>query len=95
MTKPTRRKQSRRKQSRHRCPLCAQPRPNTGLPIAIPFGIPTYWSPEAALAIFEFVDEMREIILRVYGTHIQDAARERGQSALTKPMVIPDDELPF
>ena len=68
---------------------------NTGLPIAIPFGIPTYWSPEAALAIFEFVDEMREIILRVYATHIQDAARERGQSALTKPVVIPDDELPF
>ena len=90
MTKPT-----RRKQSRHRCPLCAEPRPNTGLPIVIPFAIPTYWSPEAALAIFEFVDEMREIILRVYGTHIQDAARERGQSALTKPMVIPDDELPF
>ena len=90
MTKPT-----RRFTSRHRCPLCAQPRPNTGLPIAIPFGIPTDWSPEVALAIFEFVDEMREIILRVYGTHIQDAARERGQSALTKPMVIPDDELPF
>ena len=89
----TRHKQ--RKQSRHRCPLCAEPRPNIGLPIAIPFGIPTHWSPEAALAIFEFVDEMRDIILGVYRTHIQDAARERGQSALTKPMVIPDDELPF
>ena len=58
-------------------------RPNSGLPIAIPFGIPTYWSPEAALAIFEFVDQMRDIILGVYGTHIQDAARQRGQSALT------------
>ena len=90
MTKPT-----RRFTSRHRCPLCAQPRPNAGLLIAIPFGIPTYWSPEAALAIFEFVDEMREIILRVYGTHIQDAARQRGQSALTERVIIPDDELPF
>ena len=88
-------KQKQRKQSRHRCTLCAEPRPNIGLPIAIPLGIPTYWSPEAALAIFEFVDEMRDIILAVYGIHIRDAARQRGQSALTERVVIPDDELPF
>ena len=48
-------KHQRRKQSSYPCPLCGEPRPNSGLPIAIPFGIPTYWSPEAALAIFEFV----------------------------------------
>jgi hypothetical protein len=88
-------KHKRHKQSRHPCPLCAEPRPSTGLPIAIPFGIPTYWSPEAALAIFEFVDEMRDIILAVYGTHIRDAARQRCRAALTEPVVIPDDELPF
>jgi hypothetical protein len=88
-------KHKRRKQSRRPCPLCAEPPPNTGLPIAIPFGIPTYWSPETALAILEFVDEMRDIILGVYGTHIQEAARQRGQSALTGRVVIPDDELPF
>ena len=41
------------------------------------------------------VDEMRNIILGVYGTDIQDAARQRGQSALTERVVIPDDELPF
>jgi hypothetical protein len=68
-------KHKRGKQSRRPCPLCAGPPPNTGLPIAIPFGIPTYWSPKAALAIFEFVDEMRDIILSVYGTHIPDAAQ--------------------
>ena len=90
MTKPT-----QRKQSRHRCPLCAEPRPNTGLPIAIPFGIPTYWSPEAALAIFEFVDEMRDIILAVYSTHLQDQARKRWQSPTDDRAVIQDDELPF
>ena len=88
-------KHKRRKQPRYPCPLCADPRPNAGLPSTIPFGIPTYWSPEAALAIFEFVDEMRDIILAVYGTHIQDAARQRCQSALTERVVIPDDELPF
>lgn len=88
-------KHRRRKQSRYPCPLCADPRSNPGLPIAIPFGIPTDWSPEAALAIFEFVDEMRDIILGVYGTHIQDAARQRCQSPLTERALIPDDELPF
>ena len=90
MTKPT-----RRKQSRHRCPLCAEPRPNTGLPIAIPFGIPTYWSPEAALAIFEFVDEMREIILRVYGPRLSEAACQNRYAPTDSASVIPDDELPF
>ena len=88
-------KHKRRKQSSYPCPLCAEPRPNPGLPLTIPFGIPTYWSPEAALAIFEFVDEMRDIILAVYGTHIQDAARQRCQPALTEAVAIPDDELPF
>ncbi len=90
MTQPTRRKQSRRT-----CPLCAEPPHHGGLPSAIPFGIPTYWSPEAALAIFEFIDEMRDIILAVYGTHIQDASRQRCQSTPAEPMAIPDHELPF
>jgi hypothetical protein len=30
-------KHKRRKQSGYPCPLCAEPRPNSGLPIAIPF----------------------------------------------------------
>jgi hypothetical protein len=88
-------KHKRHNQSRHRCPLCAKPQHNPGLPIAIPFGIPTYWSAETALAIFEFVDEMRDIILAVYGSHIQDAARQRYQPPLTERVIIPDDELPF
>jgi len=61
MTKPTRRKRYRRT-----CPLCTEPSHHGGLPRAIPFGVPTYWSSEAALAIFEFVDEMRDLILAVY-----------------------------
>jgi DNA replication protein DnaC len=70
-------KHKRRRQSRHPCPLYTEPRPNPGLPIAIPFGIPTYWSPEAALAAFELTDEMRDIILAVYRTNIQDIARKQ------------------
>jgi hypothetical protein len=53
------------------------------------------WSPEAALAIFEFIDEMRDIVLAVYRTDIQDAARHRCQSTPAKRVIIPDDELPF
>ena len=90
MTKPTRRKPPRRA-----CPLCAEPPRYGGLPTAIPFAIPTYWSPEAALAIFEFIDEMRDIVLAVYRTDIQDAARHRCQSTPAKRVIIPDDELPF
>jgi hypothetical protein len=47
------------------------------------------------LAIFEFVDEMRDIILGIYATQLQDAAREQWQSPPTQPPVIPDGELPF
>jgi len=85
----------RRNQPRHACPLCADPRPERGLPLTIPIGIPTYWSPEAALAIFEFIDEMRDIVLAVYGTHLEDASRKQWHSPTDNPVVIPDDELPF
>jgi hypothetical protein len=78
-------KHKRGKQSRRPCPPCAGPPLNTGLPIAIPFGIPTYWSPETALAIFEFVDEMRDIILAVYGTHIQECGQTRGAPSAAPP----------
>jgi hypothetical protein len=90
-------KSRRRKQRRHTCPcpLCAEPQPDRGLPLNIPFGIPAYWSPEAALAIFEFIDEMRDVIGAVYGTHIQDAVRQQRQSPPAERVVIPDDELPF
>jgi hypothetical protein len=87
-------KQKRRKTPRHACPFCAAPRPGRGLPLSLPFGIPTYWSPEAALAIFEFIDDMRDVILAAYCTQLQDAARKQRQSPANR-MVIPDDELPF
>lgn len=87
-------KQKRRKPPRQACPLCAEPKLNPGLPLIIPFGIPTYWSPEAAFAIFELIDEMRDIILAVYRSELQDAARQQGQYP-TDRAAIPDDELPF
>ena len=90
MTKPR-----RRRWPRHACPLCAEPRFNHGLPSTIPLGIPTYWSAETALAVFELVDEIRDIILAVYSTDIQEAARQQCQPSHAEKPFVPDDELPF
>ena len=88
-------KRQRRRKTRNPCPLCAEPRPHPGLPPAIPFGIPTYWSPEAALAIFEFIDEMRDIIAALYNTKLHDEARRQANPTPHGANVIPDDDLPF
>ncbi len=90
MTKPR-----RRRWPRHACPLCAEPRFNQGLPPTIPTGIPTYWSAETAFAVFELVDEIRDIILAVYSRDIQEMARQEYQPSDAEMTVIPDDELPF
>ena len=80
--------------SKNACPLCAAPSRQSGLPLTIPFGIPTYWSPNQALAIFEFIDEMRDIIAALYSTGLHDAARRRANPA-ADANVIPDDDPPF
>jgi hypothetical protein len=87
MTKPT-----RRRRPRYACPLCAEPRFNHALPPAIPLGIPTYWSPQTALAVFDLVDQIRDIILAVYRVDIQQASR---QASRAEEPDITDDELPF
>ncbi len=71
------------------------PRHDSALPLSIPFGIPTYWSPEQALAFFELIDEMRAVIVAVYGMHLQDEARSQYQQPPDTPLVIPDEQLPF
>ena len=35
------------------------------------------WSPEQALAIFEFIDELRDQVWQAYGSQIQRALREQ------------------
>ncbi len=88
-------KPRRRRWPRHACPLCAEPRFNPGLPPTIPLGVPTYWSAETALAVFELIDEIRDIILAVYTNDIQEAARQQCQPASAESAAITDDELPF
>ena len=81
--------------SKDACPICAAPRPQPGLPLSVPFGIPTYWSPNQALAIFEFIDEMRDIIAALYNTKLHDEARRQANPTAYGANVIPDDDLPF
>jgi hypothetical protein len=40
------------------------------------FEIPDYWTPEQALAVYELIDGLREIILSRYQAQITDALRE-------------------
>ena len=40
------------------------------------FEIPDYWTPEQALAVYELLDDLRELILSRYDLQIMDAVRE-------------------
>jgi hypothetical protein len=88
-------KRQKRKTDRPVCPLCDKPRPDQGLPLTVPFGIPRYWSSETAFAVFEFIDEMRTILLAAYQTQIQSEAQRHQQSPILERDFIPDDEVPF
>jgi hypothetical protein len=65
------------------------------LPLTVPFPIPTYWSPDEALAIFEFIDALRDLVADIYGPQITVAARQQYQDPPLDRMVIPEDERPF
>jgi hypothetical protein len=41
------------------------------------FEIPDYWTPEQAMAVYELIDGLREIILSRYEAQIMDALREK------------------
>jgi hypothetical protein len=58
------------------------------------FTIPDYWTPEQALAVFEFIGDLREAIWAHYGEQLIDACREQQQSDTGGPSSGPDDN-PF
>ena len=43
----------------------------------VPFGLPKDWTPEQALAVFELLDDLREMIWNHYQIPIQDLLREQ------------------
>ena len=60
--------------------------------------IPDYWSPEEALAVLEFLDEIRDAIAAVYGPRLTEALKVQicydgtGCDAAEEEF---DDEIPF
>lgn len=53
------------------------------------FEIPGYWTPEQALAVYELIDDLRELILSRYDLQIMDAVREE-----CAPSAPPDPSVP-
>jgi hypothetical protein len=43
--------------------------------------IPTTWTPEQALAVFELIDDLREKLWALYGRQIQNTLRQEQGSA--------------
>jgi hypothetical protein len=60
--------------------------------------IPDYWSPEEALAVYAFIDDLREHIWARYGLRIQElCARDHiTRHDLSQPdLFASDNPLPF
>ena len=52
---------------------------------ARPTVVPTHWSPEQALAVFECLQAMREELWTLYGPEVQQAWREQ---------LMPEEDMP-
>ena len=59
--------------------------------------LPTDWSPEQAVAVFEILDELRERIWAHYGLQIQQVLRDERSKAVPAAhgIDIDDAEVPF
>ena len=59
--------------------------------------LPTHWSPEQAIAVFEILDELREHVWARYGLQIQQVLRdERGMAVSTADDISIDEaDVPF
>ena len=58
--------------------------------------LPTDWSPEQAVAVFEILDELRDRVWDLYGLHIQQVLR--GQQCTAAPDAADDidkADMPF
>ena len=59
------------------------------------YHLPDYWTPEQALAIVEFIDDLREAICGHYGQQLIDAYREQQQSNIDGPSHTPPRDNSF
>jgi hypothetical protein len=59
------------------------------------FQIPDYWTPEQALAVVEFIGDLREAIWGHYGQQLIDAYRKQQQSNIDGPSDTPSRDNSF
>ena len=59
--------------------------------------LPTDWSPEQAVAVFEILDELREHVWARYGLQIQQVLRDQRSTAVpgADGVEIDDADVPF
>lgn len=62
---------------------------------AMPMTLPTDWSPEQAVAVFEILDELRERVWVHYGVQIQRVLRGQQRTAAHDVAHDIDDDVPF
>ena len=63
---------------------------------AVPIRMPTDWSPDQAVAVFEILDELRERVWDLYGQRIQQLLREqRCTTVSTAADKIDEADAPF
>jgi hypothetical protein len=62
----------------------------TGEPVRV---VPTHWSPEQALAVFECLHAMRQALWAAYGTQVQQAWRDQLMPDGLPPEF--DEDVPF
>jgi len=68
--------------------------PPPGLPLALRFAIPAYWTAEQAQAVIELLDDLRERISAHYQMQLIDLYREQqGCGAFNPPDTKDDDQL--
>jgi hypothetical protein len=69
-----------------------KPPASTRLLLTIPFAIPAYWTPEQALAVFELLDDLKEMIGNHYSMQLFEEARKQYAPATTDQSHDPPDD---
>lgn len=83
------------RRSRPRSGLPADTAPSKQAAPAAPIELPTHWSAEQALAVFEILDELRDRVWAFYGRQIQQALRDERCDSMPTLSSGDDGDVPF
>ena len=68
----------------------------SGLAIGLPFTVPADWTAEQALAVFELLGDLRELVWSHYQLPLQNLIREQRQAFPPVDGTMPEDvDTPF